>query len=87
MYMYTNCNIRENCFSWYKGKMFSNHDVYILLISETHFMHKSHIKFPKYKMYHTDGIAHGGTAILIKYNIKHYQLENCEKDYLRGTTV
>lgn len=47
----------------------------ILLVSETHCTHKSYIKIPHYNCYHSvhpDGKAHGGSAILIKENIKHY---------------
>lgn len=56
----------------------------------THFTHKNHIKFHKYKVYyanHTDDTAHGGTEIIIKVNIKHHQLKNHEQEYLLATTV
>jgi hypothetical protein len=48
-----------------------------LLISETHFTTKNYIRIPRYKVYysdHPDGTAHGGTAILIKETIEHYEL-------------
>jgi len=41
----------------------------IMLISETHFTTRSYFKIPHYAIYntqHSDGTAHGGTAILIK---------------------
>lgn len=47
----------------------------IMLISETHFTKKSHIKIFGYSVYHTmhpDGTAHGGSAIIIRSNIKHH---------------
>jgi exonuclease III len=50
----------------------------ILLISETHFTAESYFKIPNFRVYsaiHPDGTAHGGTAILIKQTIDHYQLQ------------
>jgi hypothetical protein len=47
----------------------------ILLVSETHFTNRSYIKIPNYNIYHTnnpDDTAHGGTAVIIRQNIKHY---------------
>jgi hypothetical protein len=44
-----------------------------MLIFETHFTTKSSIRMPNYSIYdtqHPDGTAHGGTAIIIKNNIK-----------------
>ena len=48
----------------------------ILLISETHFTTKNYFNIPGYKFYHVmhpDGTAHGGSAILIRDNIKHLE--------------
>jgi Endonuclease-reverse transcriptase len=62
----------------------------IMLISETHFTEKSFLKIPNYKLYHTnhpDGKAHGGTAILIKSTIKHYEKENYDKNFLQATSL
>jgi hypothetical protein len=67
-----------------------NNNVDILLISETHFTQKSYVKIPKYKVYHTnhpDGTAHGGTAIIIKTNIKHHQQESYSTESLQATTI
>ena len=61
-----------------------------MLISETHFTHKNYLKIPQYSIYvtnHPDGKSHGGTAIIIKSNIKHYVLENTSNDYLQATGV
>lgn len=66
------------------------HKIDILLISETHFTHRNYIKIPNYKMYdtkHPDGTAHGGTAIIIKNNIKHHESPKHEQDFLQATTV
>ena len=46
-----------------------------MLISETHFTMKSHIKIHNYTIYdtqHPDGTAHGGTAVIIKNGIRHH---------------
>jgi len=48
-----------------------------LLISETHFTYKNYFRTPSYKLCHTthpDGTAQGGTAILVKDSIQHYEL-------------
>ena len=61
-----------------------------MLISETHFTSKSYIKIPNYTIYdtqHPDGKAHGGTAIVIRNSIKHYEAEKFNKDYLQSTNV
>lgn len=61
-----------------------------MLISETHFTAKSYICIPRYSTYyntHPDGSAHGGTAILIRNNIKHHEICPYSKDYLQATNV
>lgn len=61
-----------------------------MLISETHFTAKSFFKIPNYTLYHTmhpDGKAHGGSAILIRSNIKHHQSQSYQKDYIQATSV
>ena len=73
----------------------------VLLISETHFTDKNYLKIhsytllqnttpTKYNFYHTQhpsGKAHGGTGIIIKSSIKHYELPSFQKDYLQATSV
>ena len=57
----------------------------VMLISETHFTDKN-----GYNVYHTQhpsGEAHGGTGIIIKSSIKHYELPSFQKDYLQATNV
>ena len=61
-----------------------------MLISETHFTDKNYLNINGYKFYHTQqpsGKAHGGTGIIIKSNIKHYELPPFQKDYLQATNV
>lgn len=72
-------------------KSFINeHKIDILLISETHFTNKSYFSIRNYTTYdtkHPDGKAHGGSAIIIKNTIKHYELQKYEKEYLQATSV
>ena len=61
-----------------------------MLISETHFTDKNYLNINGYKFYHTQhpsGKAHGGTGIIIKSNIKHYERPPFQKDYLQATNV
>ena len=61
-----------------------------MLISETHFAEKNYLNINGYKFYHTQhrsGKAHGGTGIIIKAIIKHYELPPFQKDYLQATNV
>lgn len=61
-----------------------------MLIAESHFTDKSHLKIYGYNVYsteHPDGRAHGGTAILIKKTIKHHELRPFNEDYLQATTI
>ena len=58
----------------------------IMLISETHFTKKNYIKFNRYNVYHTmhpDGTAHGGSAIVIKNNIKHHVINEYRTEKIR----
>jgi exonuclease III len=53
----------------------------ILLISETNFTAESCFKISTFRVYsttHPDGTAHGGTAIVIKQTIDHYELQKYE---------
>lgn len=67
-----------------------NNNIDIILISETHYTQKNFLKIPQYSIYntnHPDGKAHGGTAIIIKNNIKHYVNEPYNYDYIQATNV
>jgi hypothetical protein len=62
----------------------------IMLVSETHFTHKTYPKIHHYAVYHTNhpaGTASGGTVIIIKNSIKHHPLRNYSRDYLQATSV
>ena len=61
-----------------------------MLISATHFIDKNYLKIHGYNFYHTQhpsGKAHGGTGIIIKSSIKHYEFPSFQKDYLQATSV
>ena len=62
----------------------------VMLISKTHFTDKNYLKIHGYNFYHTQhnsGKAHGGTGIIIKSSIKHYELPSFRKDYFQATSV
>lgn len=68
----------------------TNHNIDILLISETHFTDKTYFQIKNYKIYDTkkpDGTAHGGSAILIKNNITHYELPKYSKEHIQATSI
>jgi len=67
-----------------------SHNMDILLVFETHFINKSYLRIPVYTLYHTmhtDGEAHGGTAIIIRSSIKHYEIDKHQSDILQATNV
>lgn len=62
----------------------------IALISETHFSNKNYIKIKGYSSYwttHPSERARGGTAILIKQNIQHYQQEEIREPHIQATVI
>ena len=62
----------------------------IMLTFETHFTTKSYIKIPNYIIYdtqHPDGTAHGGTAIIIKNDIKYHLHGHHILEHLQATRV
>lgn len=67
-------------------KFLQVHDIDVMLVSETHFTSKSYITIPKYTIYstnHPDCKARGGTALIIKNNIKHHETENMQQNAYR----
>lgn len=62
----------------------------VCLISETHFTKQSLIKFKGYKIYHTihpDNSARGGSAVIIKENILHYEEIKYQTEEIQATAV
>lgn len=65
-------------------------NVDIALISETHFTNKNYIRIKGYSAYwttHPSERARGGTAILIKQNIQHFQQEEIRELYIEVTII
>jgi len=67
-------------------------DTYLpfILFSETHFTSKNYLKKHNYSTYnttHPDGTAHGGTAIIIRNNIKHYEADKYQHEHIQATNI
>jgi len=65
-----------------------NDNVDIMLISEGNFTKKYYFKIPSYSIYHithAEITAHSGTAIIIKSNMRHHELDNFKNDFLLAT--
>lgn len=70
--------------------LINEHNLDIVLISESHCTVASNIIIQGYNTYltnHPDGTAHGGTAIIIKKSIKHYLMPVYKTNYLQATTI
>jgi hypothetical protein len=68
----------------------TNQNIDILLVSETHFTERSFFTIPNYKLYsteHPNNRARGGAAVLIRSNIKHYEMQKIQHDYLQASSV
>lgn len=62
----------------------------ICLISETHFTRQSFIRFKNYKIYHTihpDNDAKGGSAVIIRDSIQHYEDLKYQTEAIQATAV
>lgn len=62
----------------------------ICLIPETHLTNQTFIKIPGYNVHHTphpDNQAHGGSAIIIKNNIKYHEEINLQIDQVQLTVL
>ena len=52
------------------------HDIYIALISETHFTSRTVFRLPRYTVLHTthpDDTAHGCAVIIIRSSLRHHE--------------
>jgi hypothetical protein len=68
----------------------STENIDICLISETHFTKESFIRFKNYITYHTvhpANTARGGSAIILRNNIKHYEEEKYATHEIQATIV
>lgn len=62
----------------------------VCLISETHMTNQSHLKLNGYKTYHTthpDNQARGGSAIIIKEKINHYEECHLQREDIQLTVI
>lgn len=62
----------------------------VALISETRFTRMTHISIKNYRIYttnHPSGNSHGGTAVIIKNNLKHYSIEDYSTEKIQATSV
>lgn len=62
----------------------------VCLISETHFTRESFIKFKNYEFYHTihpQNTARGGSAIIIRKSLKHFEEDKLSSEEFQTTTV
>lgn len=67
-----------------------SHKIDICLISETHFTKESYIKIKGYQIYntiHPSNKSRGGTAVIIKENISHYEDIKYETNEIQATLV
>lgn len=62
----------------------------VCLVSETHFTRESYIQIKGYKTYHAlhpNNTARGGSAVIIKENIYHYEEYKCEEEHIQSVAV
>lgn len=84
-----NANGLKNRFNELEAFLVDYH-IDIALISETHFTSRDCPKLHNYVIYHTphpDGGAHGGSAVIIKQSIRHYQEAAFSEEYAQATAV
>lgn len=65
-------------------------NVDVCLISETHFTKESFLRFNNYDLYHTihpQNTARGGSAVIIKKSIKHYEEEKLSTQEFQATSI
>jgi exonuclease III len=62
----------------------------VLLVSETHVTDRSHINIPHYAIYHTphpDTKTHGGTAVIVRRNLKHHLEMAYNEEHTQETSI
>jgi len=72
-----------------KLKLF-NQDIDILFVSEIHFTNKNYCHIPRFTLYdtvHLDDKAYGGTTLIIRSNIKHYEIGKFRREFLQATSI
>ena len=67
-----------------------DHDIDIMLISETHFTVKSFVNINGYAIHstmHPAGTARGGSAVIVKKSLNHEVLTEYKTDFIQATTI
>lgn len=67
-----------------------NEEVDVCLLTETHLSANASLKFSNYTAYftpHPSNSSRGGSAILVKKSIKHYEDDGISSEYFQTTTV
>jgi exonuclease III len=62
----------------------------ILLVPKPHFTNRSYRTIPNYNIYytnHSDERVHGGTAVIIRQNIKHYVKTEYRHENIQSTSI
>jgi len=63
----------------------------ILLVSETHFTHFTRATAVSLDTHcttmHSDSKTHGGTALIIRNNIKYYDIDKFQRKFLQATNI
>jgi exonuclease III len=70
--------------------LFLQTNIHILLVSETHVTDRSYITLPHYAIYHTlhpDIKAHGGTAVIVRRNLKHHLGTVYSEEHIQSTSI
>jgi hypothetical protein len=68
----------------------STENIDICLISEIHFTSESHIKFRNFVIYHIihpANTARGGSSVMIRDTIKHYEEEKCSTRDIQASSL
>jgi exonuclease III len=68
----------------------TTNNIDVLLVSETHVTDRSHINIPHYAIYHTphpDTKAHGGTAVIVRQNLKHHLGMAYSDEHIQVTSI
>ena len=89
----TTCYWNANGLSQHKNEVetfLRNQEIDILLVSETHFTVKNCFRIRGYSTYdtkHPSGRACGGTALLVRNNIKHYPMPEYRTEHIQATSI
>lgn len=66
------------------------HDIDIMLISESHFTNRSYLRIHNYTIYntkHPNNAGWGGSALIIKNKLKHHEMPEYHTEHIQATTI